>query len=509
MKKSLLNPVQVFLILPVLLIPACVNVDEIESLEILQSDAEYAVPLVNSTLTLESVLTDNFDDANIEYDENGVAVVMYSSDVVEKRSNEIFKPIVFPGPLPLTDTVVNLRFDQEADYQVERGIFRGDSLRFGFTSAFDKPVNVEVGIKQASLNGQPFVHNFVVEPGISTVSPLFSIRSYEFTSPENHLSFYYDARLPDGTRVELDNAYFEFTYLIFEYLEGYLGKNVQNLNAQNIKVNIFDLWQSGLLEFADPKIILRLDNSFGFPVQAIINSFEITNLNGEVIPLESSLFDELNIFDYPKLNEVGEVKSSEFIFNKDNSNFASAFNQKVTNVSYDVDALVNPDDNENVIGFYTFDSYYLMNVAVELPMTFKADNFELAGELEMADLPDEIDLVESLELKCYVTNLFPVDVAGQLFFLDDSGNRIDSLFEDGAEFFPAATVESDGSITPAPSGTDPFFIRYDGNRKEIFEQASQLQGRVEFSSQNNDSEWTSITKNQGLDVKIGLKFKLN
>jgi hypothetical protein len=489
---------------------ACVNVTELEDVEIIYSGAEYAVPLVNSRLTLETVLTDNFDNAFIDYDENGVAVVHYASDLIRKNANEIFKPIVFPGPLPFTDTVVNVRFDQQADYEVEKGVFRGDSIRFGFTSPFDETISVRVGIPQASLNGAVFVHEFEIAPNSSKISPLYSLRGYGFESPENQISFYYDARNPGGERVILENPYFEFTYLVFDFLQGYLGKNIQNLNAQDIQVNIFDLWESGLLEFADPKIRVRLDNSFGFPVQAIINTFEITNLSGEVIPLESTLFEENTIFDYPRLNEVGTVKSSEFVFDKENSNFATAFNQKVIRVTYDVDALANPEDDENIIGFYTFDSYYLLNVSVELPMQFKAGELKLAGKMDMTtELPEELDLVESIELKCYLTNLFPVDATAQLYFLDEAGEKLDSLFQEGAHYFPAASTGADGNMIPAPGGTDPFFITYDAGRKETFKSAKKVETFVVFDTSNNPGEWTTITRNQGLDVKIGLKFKLN
>ena len=341
----------------------------------------------------------------------------------------------------------------------------------------------------------------------SVLTPLYSIKGYEFESPENQLSFSYDARKGNGERVLLDNAYFEFTYFVFDFVQGFLGKNTQKLKDHQIKVNIFELWESGLLEFEDPKIRVRLDNSFGFPVKAIINHFEITNLQGVTIPLQSTIFNQDIFFDYPSLDEIGVVKSSEFTFDKSNSNFATAFNQKVTEVSYDVDALANPDNDPSLIGFFLFDSYYLLNVAVELPIKFKADDFQLADHFPIDSIPVDLGLVENFELKSYITNLFPVDIYAQLYFLDDGDTILDSLFTNGEKYFPAATLNPDGSITPAVN-TQPFFLGYDQDRLDLLRDARQIAPRVRFSTKSNPHEWTSITKNQGLEVKIGVKFKL-
>lgn len=491
-----------------LFITACVDIPDFEEIDLIHSDAEYALPLVNSKMTLESVLSDYVDNSNISYDEDGIAIVQYSSDLIRTNANEIFKTILFPSAIPFTDTVMHMRFDQEANYIVEKGTFRGDAILYGFTSSYDEDLSIEVGIRQAEMDGQAFKYDLTLPAGESIETPLYSLKNYDFTTPENQLSFYYDARLPNGERVKLDEAYYQFSYLVFDFLQGYLGKSQQELNAHDIDVNLFDLWESGLLEFEDPKILIRMDNAFGFPVKAIIKQFEITNLSGEVITLESDLFNEDILFDYPTLDEIGEVKSSSFIFDKDNSNFATAFNQKIVKVSYEIDAEVNPEDDPDLIGFYTFDSYYKLNVSVELPMRFKADRFQLADQFKMTTIPEELDLIESLELKSYIVNYFPVDVYTQFYFLDEEGMILDSLFEDGEQHFPAATIESDGSISPAPGGANPFFITYDDQRKDLFNSATHIAPRLRLTTNESEDEWTTITKDQGLDIKIGLKFKL-
>jgi hypothetical protein len=502
-----LNGISIAILLSVFL-SGCLDVSNINQIDIINSDAEYAIPLINSKLTIETVLSDQIENAGISYDEDGLTVVSYSADVIKKRSYDVFKPIVFPGPLPFTDSVTTIRFDLIDNYNVEKGTIRGDSIRFGFTSPFDEEISLEIHIQEFSKNGQPFIKNIIIPANGSIVTPLYSIRGWDFVSPQNELSFIYDARKQNGTRVLLEDSYFEFTYFVFDFVQGFLGKNTQKLYDHQIEVDIFDLWESGMLEFENPRIQVDLDNSFGFPVKAIINHFDVTDLNGNVVPLESTLFNEELFFDYPSLNEIGEVKSSSFVFDKDNSNFATAFNQRIVEVSYDVDAQANPANDPNEIGFFLFDSYYLLNVAVELPMRFKADAFQLADHYPIDSIPVEFDLVSEFELKTYIENLFPVDSYVQVYFEDENGVFIDSLFTDGEKHFPGAIQNGDGSTTAVEAST-PFYLSYSAERKNILKQIRKIYPRVRLSTQNNDGEWTSIYKDQGLGIKMGLKFKLN
>ena len=492
-----------------LIFNSCFDFDNLDEFDLKSGGGEYAIPLINSKLTIQSVVENEIDDSNIDidYDGNGLTILRYAADVVKKSSNEVFKPIVFPEPIYMDDSTMQMRFDQIDNYIVEKGTIRGDSVRFYFESPFDESIQVKIYISETFTEATGFSQTVNIDANGKLLTEMYPLKGYDFESPQNLLTFGYDARKQNGERVLLDNVFFEFTYFLFDYVQGFVGKNTQKLNEHQIDVSVFDQWESGSLEFRDPKIKVRLDNSFGFPVKAAINHFEIKNLSGDIIPLESPVFDEDIYFAYPALDEVGEVKSTEFYFDKDNSNFATAFNQKVTQVSYDVDAIANPENDPEQIGFFIFESYYLLNVAVELPMEFKADAFQLADSYEIESLPVDVSLVDSFELKTYIRNLFPVDCYAQFYFEDESGSLIDSLFMDGEQHFPAASILQDGSIIANDDG-NPLFFNYDEDRIDLLDTTNKLSVRVRFSTTSNEEEWTKIYKDCGLDIKIGVKFKL-
>ncbi|MEP7263607.1 MAG: hypothetical protein ABI772_03875, partial [Bacteroidota bacterium] len=53
-----------------------------------------------------------------------------------------------------------------------------------------------------------------------------SIDGWTLQSETNSLTFHYDAILPDGQKIKLDNAQMNFDVIKFSYLEGYLGYHV-------------------------------------------------------------------------------------------------------------------------------------------------------------------------------------------------------------------------------------------------------------------------------------------
>lgn len=470
------------------------------------TDAEYAIPLINSKITVENALSGQDPNLGIFFDDDGTVILKYSSDIIKKQAVEIFKPIVFPSALYFVDSTLQVRFDQLGNYNVQKGTIRGDSIRFVFTSHFNEPVQIKMTIPEAFDLTGTFSKTITIQPNSTLITPLYSLRGYNFVSPNNYLTFSYDARKQNGERVLLDDAHFQFTYFLFDFVQGYLGQHTQKLNQHEIKVNIFRQWKGGLLEFADPKVTVRMDNSFGFPVKAVINKFEITQLGGQSVQLQSSVFDNDIYFEYPGLNEIGEVKSTTFNFDKNNSNFATAFNQKLTGVSYDLDAIVNPEDDPDFVGFYSHNSYYLLNVAVELPLIFRAENFQIEQEIDFESPLKNLEEVGEFEIKSYITNLFPVDVYAQLYFMDNSGQKIDSLFTVGEKHFKAGMLNPDGTVSPGEIA-EPDFIKFGPERKNLLSNSAKVQAKVRLSTNNVSGNYTRITKNMGLDVQMGLRFK--
>jgi hypothetical protein len=135
-----------------------------------------------------------------------------------------------------------------------------------------------------------------------------------------------------------------------------------------IDVSLFDKWKSGKFNFEDPKISLSVESNFGLPVRSKINTLSLTSISGNTVNLESQYVTEGINFNYPLFSEIGQVKTTEFYFDKTNSNIKQIFNEKTKSIAYDIDAVVNPDKDTLNKGFITSTSYFVVNVSVEVPL---------------------------------------------------------------------------------------------------------------------------------------------
>ena len=117
--------------------------------------------------------------------------------------------------------------------------------------------------------------------------------------------------------------------VIFDYIEGYFGSEVFDIQGDFIAIGVLDNWVSGGLSFVDPKVRVFVENAFGFPVRSIFNKMQVVTTTGEMLDMESEIIDNNVDFAYPKLDEVGQIKITEFAFDKDNSNIVDLFKEKV------------------------------------------------------------------------------------------------------------------------------------------------------------------------------------
>ena len=130
--------------------------------------------------------------------------------------------------------------------------------------------------------------------------------------------------------------------------------------------------------------------------------------------------------DYPELNEVGEERVTRFSMNKDNSNIVEVLGSSPVALDYDVDAITNPDNDDAIRGFMTDSSRYVANVEVELPIYGRASGFAAIDTFDI-DFSDFQDIKE-VEFKLITKNDLPLEVGMELYFEDQAGKVVDSLF---------------------------------------------------------------------------------
>lgn len=486
----------------------CSKVEDINSIDIEDQEVELAIPLINTAFNVDDLITDDTEsNVALVVDAQDRVTLVYKGDVVRQDVSVVFPTVQF-FPAPLLDTVYDVPVPFAADQRVDRAIFEETEMVFRFKSQFEEDVNVTVTIPQLTKDGEAFQEDFLVKyEGTSPVdfqSDSISILGYTLVDDDKKIKVEYDARTADGERQKFSTATILFYNLGFDYVEGYFGSEIFDISGDFVSIGVLDTWRSGGLAFEDPKVNVFVENTFGFPVRSIFNTMQVVTTTGEMLDMESTVIDNNVDFAYPTLSEIGQVKTTEFSFTKDNSNIVELFKEKVRRVTYDIDAGANPDMDESITGFVNVDSYFLVSVDVELPLNGSVNNLVLQDTIDVDLEIDDLDNANSAEFKNVITNDFPADITIQGYFYTSNGTLLDSLFGERL-LMPGATVDANNISIGGEEVV--VFEDFDSDRLQTIKKTKKMLLNVKINTGQVSQDPLWILNDYGIEFKVGAKIK--
>ncbi|MEL7117985.1 MAG: hypothetical protein AAFO07_01040 [Bacteroidota bacterium] len=502
------------LLLLVAFFSTCSQIEELDDVTRVQYDAEYAIPIATAAFTLTDILENFQDNATLVADPDGLFHFIYTGDIDSESGADILNTIneVLPPAVPIVSSRVAIPFPTPPDMEIDLITFREGEILYGFESTFEKPLTVTFRLPEFQRDGEvlTFVHEIPAYSGsgdpvrFTINDDPFSLAGYSVDGTSDTLRLEYDAISPDGDTAMLNNFLMRLQNLSASYAQGYLGTNVYDNPTERIPIDFFDDWIQGDVFFEDPKISYILENSFGIPTRSIVNFFNIITVEGDVLPLESDLIVDGIDFPYPTLDEVNEVKSTTFVFTKDNSNIEDILSSKPVEVEYDVDAITNPDMDRTIRGFITDESFYKVAVDVDLPFFGSAANYFALDTFDL-DL-GEYGNVDSIEFKFVAENELPLGIDAQAYLLDENGVVLDSIFDGLANVVEGAPVnESGDAIGTALKET---FVTANRTRLDNIQNATQVALQASFSTTQSNQVSVKITADQSISFRIGAIVKI-
>ncbi len=485
---------------------SCTPVNTSDELE-LNPNGEYAIPLVNTSATILDISENTSDNARVRVDPDGKLTVLYSAMPQGRNAREIFEPVEFSLPLFILDSLFALPLPVENfpdAWVLNRAELSDVKIKWVMASALEEDITVDIKIPELSVGGEIYQEQFIIPAGENSINTEWKdVSGWSVVLSDNEMNVNYDARRPNGERILLDQLTFQFDRLDFSYIEGFFGREVQEIMGNVITVGAFSNWLSGGLWFEQPEVTIRLENSFGFPVKAQFNEVRFTTVEDNVWQMQGEFITNGVDFEYPSLSEVGVVKYDTFRFTKENSNIQEIFNEKVSEVFFDIDAIGNPEDDPNIIGFMTEDSYYQVYTDVEMPLFLYANDLLLTDTFAL-DF-EGYDDISSAEFKLIMENEFPFDIEVQMFF-QEQGIVSDSLFTE-RYFLPAAEVDSEG--VAVSDGQKTAFIDFDQARFTNVVNADEVIFLVKLVSLNNTEVPLWIYEDYDLDLRLGAKLRFS
>ncbi len=490
----------------------CQRLDDFSNAS-LDFDGEYAAPLFTADINVDDIIGDLDSLTSIEIDEDGLVHLIYRGDFTQRSSTDIFASLPFL-PITLSDTVTLFDYEAPNGMVLDYVIFKSGDIKFACDSPFDEDIDLEIEFPDIfdPITGETFkINNTLAYNGTTPVNlqqsvPLVGLRLV----PENpYLVVKYTATKQNGERVFLNNFFLSFWFPEASYIQGYLGQELYDLPRDTIFVDFFDRWIGGGITFANPVIHMDVENSFGLPVRSVAHFLDLWTLDGQILPITGEPIANGLDFAYPSLEEVGESKHSHFVLDKDNSNVVDVFAQKPIALDYDFDALGNPDADESLIGFATDSSFFTVHVFIDLPVYGTANMFTVISDVDIeTNIEEDYEFADYATLKFISENEIPMDIGLQLYFKDENGNKIDSLFDlplaqilPEKTFIKAAGIDADGFSNSTTY--NELEIEVPREKFDAFKQTNILGLVTVFDNDVNDV--VRMTNKDDVRIKVGIK----
>ncbi|MEL6538398.1 MAG: hypothetical protein AAFQ98_23455, partial [Bacteroidota bacterium] len=291
---------------------------------------------------------------------------------------------------------------------------------------------------------------------------------------------------------------FSLTDLDWQGVFGDLSSRDVPTAQGSIPFDIFGDINQGQFILSDPRMTLRLNNSFGLPVQLELDNILALGSDGTVVPLQGSVVNEPQILAAPSFDQIGESVSSTIAFNSTTSNLADMLAILPTRLDYLVNGVVNPGgDNNN----FVLDTSVVEGILeVEVPLTGSINGLTFETDFEFS--LDSIDLaVDSAAIIINSQNTLPVDLDVQVFLLDEDFGIIDSLFTN-PDLILAAPVDTNGDVTDEARNT--VNVTADRTTLDNLSAASFLRLAVRVNTSNGGATSVNLRPEYGLSVQVGV-----
>lgn len=497
MQKFVL-PITLLLLLGI----ACSDIQELTDFEQIDTSPQFALPLINSTISLQDILEDVDENASLLVDSDGLLRFNYQSDTTTRTSQEIFDVInrSLPPLIPILDTLIGFPVVNTNGIGVSQVIFKEGRLEYSFFNPHDSEIELTFSVLQMLKEGQPLTQSHTVGPNQALPPAIFDLAGVELIPTNDSLFVSYEAYNSDNESVKVQNFFLLQKEVEYSYASGILATSILENDTDTLTFDFADQIE-GDIYFEEPKVTITIGNSFGLPANVRVSRFDILTKSGTVLPLESVFVDNGFDFNFPGFDEVGVIKETEFVFDRSNSNLDVIIGAGPVGLIYELDAITNPD--EDAAGYLTDESIFEYTIEAEFPLHGTIRDLVRRDTQELNLNLNDFEAVEELEFKIVTENGIPLGADAQIYFATET-QVIDSLFSDGkSSIIQSASVDGLGNVSK--SATQINFVPISKNRLLNIETADRIYIETVFNTNQERGISVRVTNDQTLGIRMGVK----
>ena len=426
---------------------------------------DFALPMVNDSITLKKALTQTGTEDHFYIDESGdISILFYfNNNAFRLRPNDLIKlaPISFPYIHQVTQaeheilstadlTIPPVSFTRNftgnnPEIRVDKLLVREGVIQVNTNFSFDNAGHLMVRILNATKNGIPF--SFPIGPfvtGQAQTNIDISDVWFDLSSSPNTIQAEVEGFLKKSDKPVAGDeirADFQITISSIGRFEGFLGRQTFSQLEDTVKVDVFNnAFALGEVYFVDPQASITIINSIGIPTEITVEKLVAIN-NASGIKLD--IADRLGtgaVFPVPSplITATQPAIKTMYYTNANTGNAMNDFyNLKPDDVAFKIKALINPIGTP--LNFFSDTSSFYADLRVKLPLYGHFDHLTFQDTFDLAiERPEEL---EHLEFRTNIVNGLPLTALMQVYFTDENYNKKDSLTGDDRILIREAPVD--------------------------------------------------------------------
>ncbi|HEX4887900.1 MAG TPA: hypothetical protein VFV37_07640 [Luteibaculaceae bacterium] len=504
------------------------------SLDVKEISPIYAVPLVKAELGVYDLLAKTDSDV-VQTNPNGSISLLYgSTTTLAVASSFVSLPdqsanhtAVYSGPtrnpfpvgqvatvngnatvglgaIPFTDLYQLLLTGGLLNVDVQSAIPHRLQLVFTFPSI---RVNGQALIIQGQSAGGASGHQIRFTSSLA----LADLRLDETAQTANQLEVQYAITIEsDGTNALQNGAnvqlVFGFANLQFREVVGKLASTaLPNLSAK-VPLSLFQFTNSSsssqVFQFSDPKIRFAFEQSMVVPVDVRFNALRFVQKDAQSSEdlVVQSLPNPLSIA-YPLSPDL--MAQTGFTIDRNNSNIKSLLTPEDKEFEWDITPTVGGEGihrlrNDSRLSLYT---------ALELPLTGYGEQWILEDTTEISFGELEGEVFEEGSFRFNARSSFPIDVKLQVYFLSETNQRLDSLFDGNKYLIRSGPLNAEGRVDPVPNSQ--FDVGADKNKINNISQATKVVVKAELQTKDaSERQEVKLFADCFVKLEVGLKVKI-
>ena len=494
------------------------------------------MPLAYGSLSLKDIIESRDSGGVIKAYPDGLLYLAYRNSLlpteIKNATNLIsipdqnypvtFAQNLFSVIIPGSDTI-SLKQSQTYNLKVNNSeeidslFFKNGDIVLTIQSTFRYTGVAKVILPSLTKGGKPFSQLVPIDKSDGTFNVTLSsdIKDYKLITKiggvPNRIPINFEIALvnknqPISGQVTINVS---LKKIAFRSLFGYLGKyEVLNINDV-LKLNIFGNTSNLNVIFADPRIRLYSANSFGSPLQIVLNKVNTSDKNSTTF-FDLNLAPSVKTFDFRYPIQIGKSAYDTIRIDKTNSKIDVAIATNPAYLFYNMVCTVNPKGKlPNVTNFVTDSSHLKVDFELELPMYLKAGKYEISDTLDIKidSIISDVSMIDKLLIHSVFSNYMPFDLKLQVILTDDKFVKIDSLFLSNQQpIIKSGEIDVNGLVKKP--GADTIDINFNNTRIKPLQKVKYAVVKAIVNTANNGQTFVKFYSQYRLDVSIGFQTEL-